>query len=276
MTSAVSDMLTAYNDAAGRTLPDATELGAGDITGMTITPGLYKWSTGVLISAAGVTLSGGANDIWIFQIAGDLTVANAAIVILSGGAQSSNIFWQVAGGAGATLGTTSVFNGNILAIKAIVLKTGATLNGRALAQTAVTLDANKVTVPPAPVAGGPALSISGLANDSTVTDPKLTVSGTASGISAITKVEVRTNGGSWEAAKGTTSWTYDATLKSGTNTIDVRATDSSGKVVEKTRTVQYDGASSDDKSTPGFGIFIVVAAAFVAVSVVAGTRRNPT
>ncbi|MBA3017423.1 MAG: DUF3494 domain-containing protein, partial [Desulfobacteraceae bacterium] len=61
MTTAVSDMETAYTDAAGRTLPDATELGAGDISGMTLAPGLYKWGTGVLITSVGVTLSGGAN-----------------------------------------------------------------------------------------------------------------------------------------------------------------------------------------------------------------------
>lgn len=142
--TAVADMGTAYTDAAGRTNPDATELGAGDITSMTIAPGLYKWSTGVLISAAGVTLSGGADDTWIFQIAGDLTVANGAIVTLSGGAQAKNIFWQVGGPTGATLGTTADFKGTILSAKQVVLQTGATLHGRALAQTQVTLDATTV------------------------------------------------------------------------------------------------------------------------------------
>ena len=145
MTTAVSDMETAYTDAAGRTLPDATELGAGDITSMTLTPGLYKWSTGVLISASGVTLSGGSNDIWIFQIAQDLNVGNGAIITLSGGAQAKNIFWQVAGQT--TLGTTSDVKGIILSKTAIAINTGAKLNGRALAQTAVTLDANAVTAP---------------------------------------------------------------------------------------------------------------------------------
>jgi len=145
MTTAVLDMQTAYTDAAGRTLPDYTELGAGDIGGLTLTPGLYKWSTGVTIPTD-VTLSGGANDIWIFQIAQTLDISNGKQVILSGGAQARNIFWQVAGQT--TLGTTSVFNGNILDQKAIVLNTGATLNGRALAQTAVTLDSNTITVQP--------------------------------------------------------------------------------------------------------------------------------
>ena len=144
MTTAVGDMQTAYTDAAARTETSiVTELGAGDISGKTITPGLYKWGTGVLINT-GVTLSGGANDIWIFQIAQDLTVGNGAIITLSGGAQAKNIFWQVAGQT--TLGTTSDFKGIILCQTLIDMQTGAKLNGRALAQTAVTLDANAITV----------------------------------------------------------------------------------------------------------------------------------
>jgi hypothetical protein len=140
-------MQTAYTDAAGRTLPDYTELGSGNIGGMTLASGLYKWSTGVSIPTD-VTLSGGPNDVWIFQIAGDLTVAGAAAVILSGGAQARNIFWQVAGGVGVNLGTTSQFEGTILTQAAINLATGASINGRMLAQTAVTLDANTITVSP--------------------------------------------------------------------------------------------------------------------------------
>ncbi|MFH1195371.1 MAG: ice-binding family protein [bacterium] len=143
MTTAVGDMETAYTDAAGRTLPDYTELYAGDVTGQTLTPGLYKWGTGVLISAAGVTISGKASDVWIFQIAHDLTLANGAIVTLSDGAQASNIFWQVAGQV--TLGTTSAMKGIILSQTLIEMQTGATLNGRALAQTAVALDATTIT-----------------------------------------------------------------------------------------------------------------------------------
>ncbi len=145
MTTAIGDMQTAYTDAAGRTLPDHTELGAGDITSMTLVPGLYKWGTGVGISSAGVTISGSATDVWIFQIAQNLTVANGAIVTLSGGALASNIFWQVAGQV--TIGTTAAMKGNLLCQTLIEIQTGAVLNGRALAQTAVTLDANTVNKP---------------------------------------------------------------------------------------------------------------------------------
>ena len=140
LTVAVKDMETAYTDAAGRAA-GATGLGAGKIGGLTLAPGVYKWGTDVTIPT-NVTLSGGKNDVWIFQIAGTLSISSATKVILAGGAQAKNIFWQVAGTT--TLGTTSTFNGNILDKKNIALRTGAVLNGSALAQTAITLQANKV------------------------------------------------------------------------------------------------------------------------------------
>ncbi|MDB5266398.1 MAG: hypothetical protein JWN89_213 [Parcubacteria group bacterium] len=142
LTTAVNDMETAYNDGAGRSDTTATELGAGNIGGLTIPPGLYKWGTGVTIPSD-VTLSGSANDVWIFQIAQGLNVGPGVSIQLSGGAQAANVFWIVAGQT--TIETTAVFNGNILDKTAIVLKTGARLNGRALAQTAVTLDSNTIT-----------------------------------------------------------------------------------------------------------------------------------
>jgi hypothetical protein len=145
MTTAVSDMQTAFTDAAGRTTPDFTEMGAGNISGLTLVPGLYKWGTGVSITNAGVTLSGGANDVWIFQIAGDLIVNNSAMVTLIGGAQAKNIFWQVSGKA--NLGTAADFKGVILSQTLISLNTGAKMTGRALAQTAVTLNATAITAP---------------------------------------------------------------------------------------------------------------------------------
>lgn len=146
LTTAVGDMETAFTDAAGRTLPDATELGAGNISGKTIEPGLYKWGSGVLLTSS-VTLEGGADDVWIFQIAQHLTVGNGATVELTGGAQAANVFWQV--GGEVNLGTNSHFEGILLVKTAIHLNTGAAITGRLLAQTAVTLDANDVNAPAA-------------------------------------------------------------------------------------------------------------------------------
>jgi len=145
MTTAISNMETAFTDAAGRSNPDFTELYAGDISGRTLVPGLYKWGTGLLVSSAGVTLSGGPNAVWIFQIAQDLTVSNGAAVTLSGGAQAKNVFWQVSGKG--TLGTGANFNGILLSQTLISLGTGAAVTGRLLAQTAVTLDAARITAP---------------------------------------------------------------------------------------------------------------------------------
>ncbi len=157
--NAVADMGTAYAEAAARTLPDATELGAaGEIGGLTFYPGLYKWSTAVKISTD-VTLDakGDTNAVWIFQIAQDLTVAGKGDlttgikVKLTNGAKASNVFWQVGAagvpGAGATLDTYSTFNGTILSAKQAIANTGAVVNGRLFADTQVTLQKNPVTKP---------------------------------------------------------------------------------------------------------------------------------
>lgn len=136
LTTAISAMQTAYTDAAGRTLPDFIELATGNIGGLTLPAGLYKWSNTVTIPS-NVTLSGNANDVWIFQIAGNLTQASGKRVILSGGALASNVFWQVAGTV--TIGTTARMEGQVLSQTGITLGTGASANGRLLAQTAVTL-----------------------------------------------------------------------------------------------------------------------------------------
>ena len=143
--NAILNMVTVYNTTAGIPNPDGIDLYGGNIGGQTFAPGLYKWNSDVII-ATSVTLSGGANDVWIFQIAGDLSISSAGgiEIILSGGALASNVFWQVGGGAGATLGTYSIFNGTILSAKAIIIQTGAVLNGRAWAQSTVTLDASTV------------------------------------------------------------------------------------------------------------------------------------
>lgn len=146
MTTAVNDMQTAFTTANGLVTPaPIVGLYAGDISGRILPPGLYKWSTGVLISNAGVTLTGGPNDTWVFQISQDLTVNNGAIVTLLGGAQAKNIFWVVTGQA--TLGSNVDFSGNILSKTLISLNTGAKVTGKLLAQTAVTLNASTVVQP---------------------------------------------------------------------------------------------------------------------------------
>lgn len=146
LTTAVSNMETAYTNAAGRA-PNYTELYAGNLSGKTLYPGVYKWSTGVLVTS-NVTLSGPSTAVWIFQISGNLTLGSGAKVLLSGGAQAANVFWQVGGGTGVEIGTTAHVEGTILAKKAIHLRTGASLNGRALAQTAVTLAKNRIVITP--------------------------------------------------------------------------------------------------------------------------------
>ena len=145
LTTAVADMEIAFTAAAARA-PDVTELGAGDIGGMTLTAGVYKWGTGVLIPT-NVTLNGSGTDVWIFQVAQSLTVGSGVKISLTGGALSKNVFWQVAGLV--DIGTTAQFEGVVLTQKSVTLNTGASLNGRLLAQTAVGLSGNTV-VEPAP------------------------------------------------------------------------------------------------------------------------------
>ncbi len=144
LTTAISDMLTGYTDAAGRPTPDFLNLGTGNIGGLTLAPGLYKWTSTVTMPSD-VTLTGSATDVWIFQISGDLTMSAAKNVILSGGAMSKNIFWQVAGTA--SIGTNAHLEGIILSQTAITLQTGASMNGRALAQTQVALQVATITSP---------------------------------------------------------------------------------------------------------------------------------
>jgi hypothetical protein len=144
LTSAVADMGTAYEDAAGRSMPGFVDLEDGAIGGLTLAPGLYNWTSTVTIPAD-VTLSGGAEDVWIFQIAGDLTMAAAQRMTLAGGARAENVVWQVAGAV--DFGSTSHAEGIVLCKTAIHMGTGASINGRLLAQTAVTLQSTTVTEP---------------------------------------------------------------------------------------------------------------------------------
>jgi len=145
LTTAVGAMELAFTDAAGRTAL-VTELGAGNIGGMTLAPGVYKWGTGLLVPTD-VTLAGLATDVWVFQIAQDLALSSGVRVTLSGGAVPRNVFWQVAGLV--DLGTTAHLEGVVLTQTSATLHTGASISGRLLAQTAVSLDASSV-VEPAP------------------------------------------------------------------------------------------------------------------------------
>jgi hypothetical protein len=137
------DLTTAYNDAAGRTVDAITV--AGDLGGQTLAPGVYKSTSTLAISSGDLTLDaqGDANAVFIFQMGSTLTTTVDRKVILSGGARAANVFWLV--GSSATLGTGSVFKGNILAMASITAAAGAEVEGRLLARTAaVSLDSNIV------------------------------------------------------------------------------------------------------------------------------------
>ncbi len=147
LTTAKGALTTAYNNAAGRTATDMVIV-AGNLGGLTLSPGLYKSSGSLEISSGDLTFDAKGNDdaVFIIQVASTLTTASDRKVILSGGAQAANIFWQV--GTSASLGTNSVFKGNILADQAISLATGASVEGRLLARiAAVTLEGNTIVKP---------------------------------------------------------------------------------------------------------------------------------
>ena len=134
------DLTAAYNYTAG--IPGGAVLPA-DVSGLTFTPGVYKNASTVQWAAGNVTLDAGgnANAIFVFQISSTLTTIGSTQVVLAGGAQAKNVYWQV--GSSATLGTNSIFKGTIMALQAITLQTGANLEGQALARNAaVTLDSN--------------------------------------------------------------------------------------------------------------------------------------
>jgi hypothetical protein len=144
-TQAKLDLTAAYNDAAGRTATDIVTI-AGNIGGLTLTPGLYKSTSSLAVSSGDVTFDakGNPNAVFIIQIASTLTTTPGRKVILSGGALASNIFWQV--GTSATFGTTSVFKGTVMAMQSITFNTGATIDGRALARSGAIVMAGNTIV----------------------------------------------------------------------------------------------------------------------------------
>ena len=146
LTAAVTNMIAMYTAAAGlATSGGDLNLGGGTISGNTLAPGVYTWTTALNITG-NITLSGSSFATWTFQVQGNLTTAAGVHIILAGGAQAKNITWQVSGAT--STGSNSVFKGIILDQTAITLGVGSTLNGRALAQTAVNLSGtNTVTGP---------------------------------------------------------------------------------------------------------------------------------
>lgn len=138
------DLTAAYTDAAGRT-PTTTYSPIHDLGGATLTSGVYNDPSSFAVTGT-LTLDaqGDTAAVWIFQAGSTLITASSSKIALINGAQSCNVFWQV--GSSATLGTSTTFVGNILALTSITLDTGATVDGRVLARNgAVTLDNNTIT-----------------------------------------------------------------------------------------------------------------------------------
>ena len=144
--SSSNDMGTAYDDARGRLNPNFTNVGGSNLAGLTLAPGLYKWSSSInLAVSTSVTLNGGPNDVWIMQVAGGLTTGANTNIVLTGGAVPENVFWQL--DTALTVGATSSFKGVVLAGSAITIGAGSTVNGRLLAKTAITMDSDTITQP---------------------------------------------------------------------------------------------------------------------------------
>jgi len=150
MTQAIADAGAAFNDADNVKIVGVGNLDlgtpVGNITGMTLDPGVYEWTAaGVVVDAAGVTLTGGTTDVWVFKTPGGITMNSGATVTLAGGALPQNVFWRADGVV--ALGTTANLKGIVLSGSNITLANGATVNGRLIATTAVTLIGNTVTRP---------------------------------------------------------------------------------------------------------------------------------
>lgn len=143
LTTAVNDVKIAYNDGAGRT-PDYTELYTGDLSGKTLTSGVYKWSNDLLINTD-FTLDGSSTEVFIFQVAGTLSMAANTQIILTGGVNPANIYWVVADTV--AIGVGADFQGIILAMTNVSMNTGSSITGMIYAQTSVSLDATIVTKP---------------------------------------------------------------------------------------------------------------------------------
>ncbi len=149
LTSAKGALTVAYNDAAGRTpIPSGPFLnpGAGNIGGLTLVPGLYKFTSTAFITGGNLTLAGNADDVWIFQISADLQVGSGVKILLTNGAEARNVFWQV--GTSAVIETFAEFKGIILADQSVIMKSNSIMLGKALAFSAgVTFNGPEATLP---------------------------------------------------------------------------------------------------------------------------------
>jgi hypothetical protein len=205
------DLTTAYNDAAGRTVSGITV--AGNLGGQTLAPGLYTSATSLEISSGDLTLdaSGDPNAVWIFQMRTTLITTVGRQVILSGGAQAANVFWQV--GSSATIGGSSVFKGTIMADQSITMNTSATLEGRALARNgAVALDANTIRIP---TATSPAV----LQSAATVTGPYADVTGQSANLATQTLTFPLSGGAQFYRIRAGTALTITSITISGGNVV---------------------------------------------------------
>ncbi|MBN1982117.1 MAG: DUF3494 domain-containing protein, partial [Chitinivibrionales bacterium] len=192
LSTAKGDLTTAFNDAAGRIpIPTGEFLnpGAGNIGGLTLRPGLYKFTSEVSITGSDLTLSGSASDVWIFQIGTTFIVGNDIKVVLAGGALAANVFWQV--GSSATLGTMSLVKGTIMADQSITINTGARLEGRALTRVAaITLATNTITKPSETTFIQDDISSSGYLFQQTITDRSIEFTVPSSGRTTLSIVNL--------------------------------------------------------------------------------------
>jgi hypothetical protein len=214
------DLTTAYGVAASLT---PTQTGISDLVGMSLTPGVYSGADMSLSGA--LTLEGGAESVWVFQVASTLIIDSGALITMTGGASSCNVFWQV--GSSATIGSGANFVGTVMADASVTADTGAVIAGRLMARTgAVTLDTNVIT---SPVGCGP---------DGTVTSSPEITSGTP------TDTEVGADYSYTITASGAPTPTY--TVSSGSLP--------AGLTLDSTT-----GVISGQPTTPGTSVFDITA-----------------
>ncbi|MEV8530019.1 ice-binding family protein [Streptomyces sp. NPDC052000] len=203
---AQTDLITAYNDAAGQPSDGALPPDAG---GLTLVPGVYTASSTLgLTGTLTLDAQGNPNAVWVFQIGSGLTTASSSRVSLINGASPCNVFWKI--GSSATLGTSTAFVGNILAMTSITATTSATIEGRALARNgAVTLDTNTITRPQC-AAGTTGATTAGTTGATTAGTTGATTAGTTGATTAGT-TGATTAGTTGATTSGTTGATTSGT-----------------------------------------------------------------